>query len=72
MEIMPISTEFTTSVEKTDLSDENKLIIRNNKIESDYEYNNVNYYTSKIKAEDIVIPDDIKNKSNKIYFLVEE
>lgn len=72
MEIMPISTEFTTSVEKTDLSDENKLIIRNNKIESDYEYNNVNYYTSKIKAENIVIPDDIKNKSNKIYFLVEE
>ncbi len=72
MEIMPISNDITTSVEKTDLSDENKLIIRNNKIESDYEYNNINYYTSKIKAENIVIPEDIKNESNKIYFLVEE
>lgn len=50
----------------------NDLIIRNNYIEADNEYNNVNYYTSKIKTESIVIPKDINETARKIYFLVEE
>lgn len=50
----------------------NDIIIRNNYIEPDNEYNNVNYFTSKIKTENIVIPKDIKDKAKKIYFLVEE
>lgn len=48
------------------------IIIRNNFLESDYEYNNKTYYTSKIKAENIIIPEEIKEKAKKIYFLVEE
>lgn len=53
---------------------ENKydIIIRNNFLDADYDYNNMNYYTSKIKAENIVIPDEIKTSAKKIYFLIEE
>lgn len=56
----------------TDLEYKYDIIIRNNYLESDYEYNNKNYYTSKIKAENIIIPDEIKAKAKKIYFLIEE
>jgi len=75
MDIMPITTSYypiDTISENEQLIMNNDIIIRNNYLEADYEYNNVNYYTSKIKAENIVVPKDIKEKAKKIYFLVEE
>lgn len=75
IDIMPISNSYYPIdgiSENEQLIMNNDIIIRNNYIEADYEYNNVNYYTSKIKAENIVIPKDIKEKAKKIYFLVEE
>ncbi len=75
MEIMPITTSYypiDNISENEQLILNNDIIIRNNYLEADYEYNNVNYYTSKIKAENIVVPKEIKEKAKKIYFLVEE
>lgn len=75
MDIMPITTSYypiDNISENEQLIMNNDIIIRNNYLEADYEYNNVNYYTSKIKAENIVVPKDIKEKAKKIYFLVEE
>ena len=48
------------------------LILRNNNISWDNEYNSKNYFTSKLKTTDLVIPDEIKLNSTRIYFLVEE
>ena len=73
MDIMPITTSYypiDNISENEQLIMNNDIIIRNNYLEADYEYNNVNYYTSKIKAENIVVPKDIKEKAKKIYFLV--
>jgi hypothetical protein len=57
---------------KSELYEKYSVIIRNNNLESDYEYNNVNYFNSKMKSEDIVVPDEVKNNSTRVYFLVEE
>ena len=51
---------------------ESDIIIRNNVINADYEYNSTHYYTTKIDAENIVIPKEIKKDAKNIYFLVEE
>lgn len=48
------------------------VILRNNNISWDNEYNSKNYFTSKLKTTDLVIPDEIKLNSTRIYFLVEE
>ena len=48
------------------------VILRNNNISWDNEYNSKNYFTSKLKTADLVIPDEIKLNSTRIYFLVEE
>lgn len=63
---LPLSTTVDTLTQKYD------LIIRNNIIIPDYEYNNKNYFTKKITTKDIVVPDEIKTQAKKIYFLVEE
>jgi hypothetical protein len=55
-----------------DIIREHEVIIRNNIIKTDYQYNNSHYYTSKITTENIVIPTKIKEKAEKIYFLVEQ
>jgi len=72
---MPV-TNLTSSYETwtlvSDLSLKYDLIIRNNNINSDYEYNNKTYYTKKISTENLVVPDEIKQKAKRIYFLVEE
>lgn len=75
--VSPISAVVTSSeavkvVTAEELTNKFDLIIRNNTIESDNEYNSKNYYTSKIKTSELVIPDEIKNNSKKVYFLVEE
>jgi hypothetical protein len=49
-----------------------EIVLRNNKVESDYKYNSSTYYTSKIKTENLIIPKEVINKVQKIYFLVEE
>lgn len=64
--------EITTENPIKDIIREHEVIIRNNIIKSDYKYNNSHYYTSKITTEKIVIPEDIKEKAEKIYFLVEQ
>ena len=51
---------------------ESEVILRNNIIKADYEYNNSHYFTSKIKTDSIVIPKEIQDKATKIYFLVEQ
>jgi hypothetical protein len=66
--IMPVD---MIEIEKTTI-DSSEIIIRNNILESDYKYNSTHYYTTKMNAKDIVIPKDIKEKAEKIYFLVEE
>lgn len=71
-EAMPISAEVSDDMENSELFEEYNVILRNNNLESDYDYNNVNYYNSKLKAEDIVIPEEIKDNSTRVYFLVEE
>ncbi|MDD3144767.1 MAG: hypothetical protein PHV23_01505 [Candidatus Gracilibacteria bacterium] len=72
----PMLISEPTSVVSSDttsyLANKYDIIIRNNFLDSDYDYNNMNYYTSKIKAENIVIPDEIKTSAKKIYFLIEE
>lgn len=55
-----------------DLINKYDLVIRNNILESDNEYNWVNYFTSKILTDNIVVPDEIKQSAKRIYFLVEE
>lgn len=80
--IMPISSAIpadmvTTSIVETgsiigDLSMKYDVIIRNNNIVSDYEYNNKTYYTKKITTKDLVIPEEVTKKAKRIYFLVEE
>lgn len=76
VKIMPISAPVTIQEVSTTLTDsllqKYDVIIRNNKITSDQEYNISNYYTKKITTSDIVIPDEVKQKAKKIYFLVEE
>ena len=49
-----------------------EVILRNNLIKSDYEYNNSHYFTSKITTDSIIIPEEIKEQAERIYFLVEE
>ncbi len=71
-EIMPISTDAIENIEKSELFEKYSVILRNNNLEPDREFNNVNYYNSKLKSEDIVIPEEIKNNSTRVYFLVEE
>ncbi|MDD2907027.1 MAG: hypothetical protein PHH98_00140 [Candidatus Gracilibacteria bacterium] len=67
------SAVLTTLNDTTEnLGEKYDIIIRNNLLEADYEYNNKNYFTSKIKAENIIIPQEIKDKAKKIYFLIEE
>ncbi len=74
MEIMPISAPISVTSEIIEDTAVNKYetIIRNNKIQADAEYNNSHYYTTKIKAEDIVIPEELKDSAEKFYFLVEQ
>lgn len=74
MEIMPISAPISVTSEIIEDTAVNKYetIIRNNKIQADGEYNNSHYYTTKIKAEDIVIPEELKDSAEKFYFLVEQ
>lgn len=66
----------TTSLEASstlsELTLKYDIILRNNNITPDYEYNNRTYFTTKIKTDNIVIPDEIMQKAKKIYFLVEE
>ena len=64
--------EMTTQNWVKDTTNQYDIIIRNNVIESDYEYNNSHYFTTKITTENIVIPEEIKDDSEKIYFLVEQ
>jgi hypothetical protein len=74
----PVPTLYNSSIELTsepsvkDIMKQNEIIIRNNKLKSDYEYNNIHYYTTKMTSSDIIIPKDIQEKAKKIYFLVEE
>lgn len=73
--IKPVPTLMNEIGNKELLSDLQKKyskVINNNRIESDYEYNSENYFTSKIKTDDLIIPDEIKNNASKIYFLIEE
>ena len=49
-----------------------ELVLRNNRVDSDYEYNSKTYYTSKIKTDNLIVPKEIKKEAKKIYFLVEE
>ena len=74
MEIMPISAPISVTSEIIEDTAVNKYetIIRNNKIQADGEYNNSHYYTTKIKTEDIVIPEELKDSAEKFYFLVEQ
>ncbi len=76
VKIMPISAPVTIQEVSTELTEtllqKYDVIIRNNTITSDNEYNTTHYYTKKITTSDIVIPDEIKQKATKIYFLVEE
>ncbi len=74
MEIMPISDPIYVNSEIIEDTATNKYetIIRNNKIEADGEYNNSHYYTTKIKTQNIVIPEELKDSAEKFYFLVEE
>lgn len=76
VKIMPISAPVTIQEVSTALIDsllqKYDVIIRNNTITSDNEYNSTHYYTKKITTSDIVIPDEVKQKATKIYFLVEE
>lgn len=51
---------------------ESDIIIRNNTVSADYDYNSTHYYTTKIETKDIVVPKEIKKEAKKIYFLVEE
>lgn len=82
-EIMPISNTEPAIISddlKTDVNltptqkllKKYELVLRNNRIESDYKYNSKTYYTSKIKTDNLIVPDEIKKESKKIYFLVEE
>jgi hypothetical protein len=70
IEIMPISAPIEVTTDTA--QDKYKTIIQNNNISSDYEYNNSHYFTSKITTTNIVIPKEIKDKAEKIYFLVEQ
>jgi len=76
VKIMPISAPISIEEISTALSDslsqKYEVIIRNNKIIADDEYNNVHYFTKKIKTVDLVIPEEVTTKAKKIYFLVEE
>jgi len=74
MEIMPISSPISVTSEIIEDTAVNKYetIIRNNTIQADGEYNNSHYYTTKIKTEDIVIPEELKDSAEKFYFLVEQ
>jgi hypothetical protein len=71
---MLISAPIEITAEKTikDIVREHEVIIRNNIIKSEYQYNNTHYYTSKITTESIVIPEKIQEAAEKIYFLVEQ
>jgi len=55
-----------------DLIKEHEVIIRNNIIKNENDYNNSHYYTSKITTENIIVPEEIKEQASKIYFLVEQ
>ncbi len=67
-----IATPTVQELQKDSLAEKYEVIIRNNKIVSDYEYNNIHYYTKKITTKDIVIPEEIQKNASKIYFLIEE
>ena len=67
-----ITTATETGAVSTDLSLKYDLIIRNNNILSNEEYNNKTYYTKKLTTQDLVIPEEITKKAKRIYFLVEE
>lgn len=56
----------------SDLYNKYDIVLRNNIVVEDMEFNNVNYYTKKINTSNIVIPDEIKEKAKKMYFLIEE
>lgn len=66
------STDQAIESPTNDLVKKYELIIRNNILESDYKYNGLNYYTSKVLSKDIVVPTEIKDEAKRIYFLVEE
>lgn len=70
IEIMPISAPIEVTTDTA--QDKYKTIIQNNNISSDYEYNNSHYFSSKITTTNIVIPKEVKDKAEKIYFLVEQ
>ncbi len=59
---------WTTNEE---LAQKYDVIIRNNNITWDNEYNSKNYYTSKLTAKDLVIPEEVQKNAKRIYFLVE-
>lgn len=48
------------------------VILRNNIITVDYDYNSKNYYTKKLDTSNVIIPDEVKEKAKSIYFLLEE
>lgn len=71
------SIEVTSSVITQDtlvekLFKKYEIVLRNNVIEGDYKYNSTHYYSSKVSAEDIVIPQEIQDAAKKIYFLIEQ
>lgn len=63
-----VETGSTTS----ELTEKYDLIIRNNNILSDDEFNNKTYYTKKITTENLIVPEEISKTAKRIYFLVEE
>lgn len=72
-QVVPTNTVQALPTTTTDtLLQKYDTIIRNNKIVQDNDYNSKNYFTKKIKTEDLVVPAEVKEKAAKIYFLVEE
>lgn len=48
------------------------IILRNNRLEADYEYNDTHYFTKKILSGKISIPEEVQKNAKSYYFLVEE
>lgn len=75
--VMPVTTSVAQETQATGsildtMYQKYDVVLRNNVITADNDYNSKTYYTKKIKTSDIVVPDEIKQKAKKIYFLVEE
>lgn len=70
--LISVPIQITAENQVKELIKEHEVIIRNNIIKSENEYNNSHYYTSKISTKNIIIPEKIKEQASKIYFLVEQ